>query len=264
MHFTVIQIVLLTILAFIKHIDYYGIPMLFVNYPVFWGLFTGLLMGDMKTGLLVGGTVQLMSLGVAGFGGSSVPDYGTTAIIATAFGTVLGKDAGLAIGLPVGMLGVQLDVIVKILNGFVAKKAQQYANERKFKKMNAVTWLGPVFFGLSAAIPVFVSVTLGQSAVNFVLNSMPSWFMSGLTIAGKMLPAVGIAMLLNYMPTGKLVNYLLIGFFLAAFLKVPIIGAAIIGFALAFATYKQTEQADKFKVAAASGNANKNGIGEDE
>ncbi|MDV7758743.1 PTS mannose/fructose/sorbose/N-acetylgalactosamine transporter subunit IIC [Liquorilactobacillus mali] len=263
MHFTILQIILLTLLAFIKHVDYYGIPMLFVNYPVFWGLFTGILMGDVKTGLLVGGTVQLMSLGVAGFGGSSVPDYGTTAIIATAFGVALGKNAGLAIGLPVGMLGVQLDVIVKILNGFVVKKAQSYANKKEFKRMNSIIWVSPILFGLSAAIPVFISVTLGQSAVNFLLDSMPQWFMGGLTIAGKMLPAVGIAMLLNYMPTGKLVNYLLIGFFLAAFLKVPIIGAAIVGFSLAFMAYKHAEEKDKLKATSAN-NAVDSGVGEDE
>ena len=185
MHFTIFQIIMLTVLAFIKHVDYYGIPMIFVNYAVFWGLFTGVLMGDIKTGLIVGGTVQLMSLGVAGFGGSSVPDYGTCAIIATAFGSQLGVEAGLAIGLPVGMLGVQLDVIVKILNGFVVRKSQEYANKREFKKMNSVLWLGPIFFGLSAAIPVFIAVTLGQSAVNYVLDVLPSWFMDGLTLAGK-------------------------------------------------------------------------------
>lgn len=242
MHLSVVQIILLTVLAFIKHVDYYGIPMLFVNYPVFWGMFTGILMGDIQTGLIVGGTVQLMSLGVAGFGGSSVPDYGTTTIIATAFGVTLGVDAGLAIGLPVGMLGVQLDVIVKILNGFVVRKSQEYANKREFKKMNGILWLGPIFFGLSAALPVFLSVTLGQSAVNFLLEHMPVWFMSGLTLAGKMLPAVGIAMLLRFMPTKKYMSYLLIGFFLAAFLKVPIMGAAIVGFAIAYIVYQRAEK----------------------
>ena len=257
-----IQIVMLTLLAFIKHVDYYGIPMIFVNYAVFWGLFTGILMGDVKTGLIVGGTVQLMSLGVAGFGGSSVPDYGTCAIIATAFGSQLGVEAGLAIGLPVGMLGVQLDVIVKILNGFVVRKAQEFANKREFKKMTSILWLGPIFFGLSAAIPVFISVTLGQSAVNYVLEVLPSWFMDGLTLAGKMLPAVGIAMLLRFMPTGRYISYLLVGFFLAAFLKVPIIGAAIIGFALAFNVYHRAEK--DAQITASAGASDGGFIGEDE
>ena len=99
-NFTILQVVLLTLLAFIKHVDYYGIPMIFVNYAVFWGLITGVVMGDWQTGLVIGGTIQLMQLGVAGFGGSSIPDYGTMAIIATAYGVTLGADTGLAIGLP--------------------------------------------------------------------------------------------------------------------------------------------------------------------
>ena len=43
-NFTILQVVLLTLLAFIKHVDYYGIPMIFVNYAVFWGLITGVVM----------------------------------------------------------------------------------------------------------------------------------------------------------------------------------------------------------------------------
>ena len=164
-NFTILQVVLLTLLAFIKHVDYYGIPMIFVNYAVFWGLITGVVMGDWQTGLVIGGTIQLMQLGVAGFGGSSIPDYGTMAIIATAYGVTLGTDTGLAIGLPVGMLGIQLDVIVKILNGFVVEKSQKFCDEGKFKQMNAILWVCPVLFGLCAALPVFVSVTLGQPAV---------------------------------------------------------------------------------------------------
>lgn len=250
-NFTILQVVLLTLLAFIKHVDYYGIPMIFVNYAVFWGLITGVVMGDWKTGLAIGGTIQLMQLGVAGFGGSSIPDYGTMAIIATAYGVSLGADTGLAIGLPVGMLGIQLDVVAK---------SQKFCNEGKFKQMNAILWVCPVLFGLCAALPVFVSVTLGQPAVNWLLEVMPQWFLSGLTLAGKMLPAVGIAMLLRYMPTAKYFQYLLAGFFLSAFLNVPIIGAAIVGVALAIAFYQRAEK-DAELTAHASADAF---IGEDE
>lgn len=245
-NFTILQVVLLTLLAFIKHVDYYGIPMIFVNYAVFWGLITGVVMGDWQTGLVIGGT--------------SIPDYGTMAIIATAYGVTLGADTGLAIGLPVGMLGIQLDVIVKILNGFVVEKSQKFCNEGKFNQMNAILWVCPALFGLCAALPVFVSVTLGQPAVNWLLEVMPQWFLSGLTLAGKMLPAIGIAMLLRYMPTGKYFQYLLVGFFLSAFLNVPIIGAAIVGVALAIAFYQRAER-DTELAAHASADAF---IGEDE
>ncbi len=49
-------------------------------------------------------------------------------------------------------------------------------------------------------------------------------------------------MLLRYMPTGKYFQYLLAGFFLSAFLNVPIIGAAIVGVALAIAFYQRAER----------------------
>lgn len=213
-NFTILQVVLLTLLAFIKHVDYYGIPMIFVNYAVFWGLITGVVMGDWQTGLVIGGTIQLMQLGV----------------------------------------------IAKILNGFVVEKSQKLCNEGKFKQMNAILWVCPALFGLCAALPVFVSVTLGQPAVNWLLEVMPQWFLSGLTLAGKMLPAVGIAMLLRYMPTAKYFQYLLAGFFLSAFLNVPIIGAAIVGVALAIAFYQRAEK-DAELTAHASADAF---IGEDE
>lgn len=182
------------------------------------------------------------------------------AIIATAYGVTLGSDTGLAIGLPVGMLGIQLDVVAKILNGFVVEKSQKFCNEGKFNQMNAILWVCPALFGLCAALPVFVSVTLGQPAVNWLLEVMPQWFLSGLTLAGKMLPAVGIAMLLRYMPTAKYFQYLLAGFFLSAFLNVPIIGAAIVGVALAIAFYQRAER-DTELAAHASADAF---IGEDE
>ena len=72
--------------------------------------------------------------------------------------------------------------------------------------------------------------------------------------------AVGIAMLLRYMPTAKYFQYLLVGFFLSAFLNVPIIGAAIVGVALAIAFYQRAER-DTELAAHASADAF---IGEDE
>ena len=65
--------------------------------------------------LYIGGTFTLMSLGVAALGGSSVPDYGVATIIACAFAKTTGQgpEVGMTIGLPVGMLGVQMDVYIR-------------------------------------------------------------------------------------------------------------------------------------------------------
>lgn len=234
------QIVLITFIAFFKTVDY-ATTQIFTFNSIVYGALVGFVLGDMKIGLLVGGTIQLMSLGIASIGGSSVPDYPTATIIATtlAISTGQGMEAGLAIGLPVGMLGVQLDVMVKIINGFIARKAQNYANSKEFKKMQYVQLLSPILIGLSTAVPVFISITLGKDVVMSLLDAMPEWFTGGLTVAGKILPVVGIATLLRFMPVVKYLEYVLIGFVLAAYLNVPILGVAIIGFALAYKLYKE-------------------------
>ena len=51
--------------------------------PLFAATFVGFLLGDLQTGLIIGATLQLMTLGVATYGGATVPDYLSGAIMGT-------------------------------------------------------------------------------------------------------------------------------------------------------------------------------------
>ena len=75
-----IQIVLVTVLAFIMQMDEMGQQGFGLIYPAIIGPLTGLLLNDLQSGCIVGGTLQLMSLGVAAVGGSSTPRYGWATI----------------------------------------------------------------------------------------------------------------------------------------------------------------------------------------
>lgn len=193
-------------------------------------------MGDMNTGLVIGGTFQLMSLGVAALGGASAPNYGLATIIGTfiAVRTGTGTDAALAVGLPVGLLAIQLEVAVRIVNNFVAHRMQKHNNEGKWAQMNREAWLGPVICSLQTMIPTIIVVCFGANVVNFILEFIPQWVTDGLSIAAGMLPVVGIGMLMRYMPVKKFLPFILIGFVLSAYLQVPVLGIAIVGFSAAF------------------------------
>ncbi|MHC5373072.1 PTS mannose/fructose/sorbose/N-acetylgalactosamine transporter subunit IIC [Enterococcus sp. LJL120] len=209
-------------------------------FPIMVALFAGIIMGDMTTAMVIGGTFQLMALGVANIGGSSVPNWGLAALVGiyvairTTNNIEEAKAVALAVGVPVGMLGIQLDVLAKILNTYVTHAAQTAANQMNFKKMNRILWLGPVIFGLTTAVPTALCVLFGDRIVNLILNFVPEWFTNGLSIAGSMLPVVGIALLLQVMPVKKYLTMLLLGFVLAAYLNLPILGVSIVGFALAY------------------------------
>ena len=221
---TVIQDILIVILAGYMTIDQNG-PVVLSWFSVIVGMISGLIMGDMNTGLVIGGTFQLMSLGVAALGGASAPNYGLATIIGTfiAVRTGTGTDAALAVGLPVGLLVIQL-----------AHKMQNDNNAGKWGRMNREAWLGPAICSLQTVIPTIIVVCFGANVVNFILKFIPEWVTNGLSIAAGMLPVVGIGMLMRYMPVKKFLPFILIGFVLSAYLNVPVLGIAIVGFAAAF------------------------------
>ncbi|MDF7638038.1 PTS sugar transporter subunit IIC [Lactobacillus sp. ESL0791] len=240
------QAILITLLAYVYELDRKS-TQIAGKITILYGALTGWILGDFKTGLEVGATLQLMSLGVANLGGASMPDYPVAAIISAAIAVATGKGmaAGLAIGIPVGMLVMNLDVMFQILNSAIAKKAQNYANKSQFKKMRRTIPISTFLIPLEAALPVFLAVVFGKAVVEAVLNFMPAWFTVGLNVAGGMLPAVGFAMLLVYMPMKKYGYWLIVGFVATAFLSVPVLGVALLGIAAAIHQYKNSDNNSK-------------------
>ncbi|MDO4670421.1 MAG: PTS sugar transporter subunit IIC [Aerococcus sp.] len=250
-----IQGLLIILLAMWMVIDQQGL-VLTTWFPIMVALFSGLIMGDMETAMVIGGTFQLMALGVANIGGSSVPNWGLATVVGiyvairTTSDIEQAKAVALAVGVPVGMLGIQLDVLAKLLNTYVTHAAQRAAEAGQFKKMNGIMWIGPVIFALSTGLPTALCVLFGDQIVTTILNFVPDWFTNGLSIAGNMLPVVGIALLLQVMPVKKYLTMLLLGFVLAAYLNIPILGISIVGFALAY--YYFTTQMTKLETQTAS------------
>ncbi|MDO4680234.1 MAG: PTS sugar transporter subunit IIC [Aerococcus sp.] len=251
-----IQGLLIILLSMWMVIDQQGL-VLTTWFPIMVALFSGLIMGDMQTAMVIGGTFQLMALGVANIGGSSVPNWGLATVVGiyvairTTHDIEQAKAVALAVGVPVGMLGIQLDVLAKLLNTYVTHAAQRAANAGQFKKMNRIMWIGPVIFALSTGVPTALCVLFGDQIVIAILNFVPEWFTNGLSIAGNMLPVVGIALLLQVMPVKKYLTMLLIGFVLAAYLNIPILGISIVGFALAY--YYFTTQMSKAEAQTTTG-----------
>lgn len=255
------QILLLTILAFWMIIDQLTVGIL-CNYPLLIGLVAGIVMGDIKTGLVVGATLQLMVLGVGTYGGASMPDFMTGAIVGTAYAVMSNKGVSFAIGLavPVGLLMVQLDVLARFTNTFFLHKVDKLIEQDNEKGIARNIIYGMFPWGLSRAVPVLLMLLVGKNTIQTVVNALPSWLTAGLSAAGGILPVVGIAILLRFLPTQKFIAYLFIGFFLAAYLKVPMLGVAIIGVAMAIIYYKQSEK----KIATTNGNegGHENELGE--
>lgn len=229
-------IILLTLYTAIAVVDQISIQMGPYT-PLFAATVTGLVLGDLQTGLIIGATLQLMTLGVATYGGATVPDFLSGAIMGTAYAIISGNGAeyGIGLALPIGLLLTQLDILGRMTNTLVQHRADKCADAGDYKGVEMCNLLGLIPWVLSRVIPVFVGLTFGEQVVTAINSFIPAWFMGGLRAAGAILPAMGIAILLRYLPLKKYFPYAILGFVLLAYGSsiFSLLGVALIGFALA-------------------------------
>jgi len=240
---TIVYAVVLAALAYYAWYDILGPASTLAFRPLISGFFAGLIVGDVQMGLLIGGTLELTALGVYTYGGATIPEYSVGAILGTYFGKTQGFEVGLALAIPAALLLTQLDVLNRFLNFVFVHRADAYAeagDQRGFDRMMAI--FSHMIWGFTRAIPVFLAVAFGQPAVEAVTNFFNGnpWINHGISTVGNILPALGFAMLLKIMPVSKYPAFLLLGFVMYAYLKMPLVGIAIaaIGIALVFQQLK--------------------------
>ena len=102
--------------------------------PTMAGFFAGLVLGDVTTGLVVGGTLNLLVLGIGNFGGASIPDYMTGALLGTAFASQIGQGAecGVTLAIPIGLLMIQLDILARFSNTYFQHRAERLVENGNF------------------------------------------------------------------------------------------------------------------------------------
>ena len=166
-----------------------------------------------------------------------------------------GVEFGIGLAVPVGLLMVNLDVLARFCNVFFAKRVEAAIDRLDYAAIKRNIWYGMIPWALSRALPVFIMLIFGEDIVNAIVNYMPEWLTGGLSVAGGLLPAVGIAILLRYLPVKKYISFLLLGFFLAAYLSVPMVGVAIFGVAMAVIEFKKNINGNQAVAAAITGSS---------
>ena len=241
----IIQALLIILLAAFKAVDLFGPQTMVLGWShVGIGFLTGLILGNPSLGLEIGANLSLMSLGVVGLGGASVPNFTLTTLVATIVAIQTGQDytVGLTVGLPVGMLAVYLDVLIKTVGVGIANRAQSLVDKGEFDKGLNTILIMPVLNVLQYALPVAIVIFAGQGVTEAIVNAMPAWLSNCLTVAGKLLPVTGMAMLLNYMPVKKHWQYLILGFVLYSYLGLSILPIGLIGLVFALIYYNNQSQ----------------------
>lgn len=216
--------------------------------PYTWGAFlfntvignaviVGAVMGDMKTAMIIGASLQLIYLGVISAGGNQPSDPCLASYIAIPFAMVSGLDttAAVALAVPLGLLGPQITNLLYLAAGFFAQKGDKFIEKGDAKGMTrwAVIYVG-IIRCLVFGIPVAIGLYFGAGALEGVLDNIPQFLTNGLSAIGSCLPAVGFAIIASLISKPKYMPFFFAGFFLIQYTHIGTIPLLLLGLFVTF------------------------------
>lgn len=226
--------------------------------PLIVGTLVGLALGDLSTGCIVGAQMETLYLGVVAVGGATSTNVGLSTTIGVALCVMFGYtfEESIVISIPLGYIGLVLEEVNKVIQASFVPIFDKLIAEDKGDLFCRLFILGPFISKLALAVPVFFALTLGAPAMQEFIDNLPPFIYGGMKAASKMLPAVGMGVLLNYLWNPELVLYFIIGFTVSAYLGVPNLFMAILGVFLAYVSFRNSKEIqDSLKDRGVVGNA---------
>lgn len=196
----------------------------------------GLILGDVKTGIIIGGTLEMIALGWMNIGAAQSPDTALASVISTIL-VIAGKQsigAGIAVAMPLAAAGQVLTILARTMTVFFQHKADQYAGEGNLRGIDLCHLLSLGIQALRVAIPsVLVAMFVGTNVVQSMLAAIPPVVTGGLQVAGGFIVVVGYAMVINMMGAKYLMPFFFLGFVLAAFTGFNLVAFGVMGMVFA-------------------------------
>jgi len=192
----------------------------------------GLVLGDLKTGIIIGGTLEMMALGWMNIGAAMAPDAALASVVSTIL-VIAGKQdvsAGIAIAIPIAAAGQVLTILARTITVFFQHQADKAVETGNLKIID-ICHIGALCVqALRVSIPaVIVAMFVGTDIVQNMLASIPAVVTGGLRVGGGVVVVVGYAMVINMMEAKHLMPFFFLGFVVAAIANLNLVALGVIG-----------------------------------
>ena len=77
-------------------------------------------------------------------------------------------------------------------------------------------------------VPTFLAIYFGAAYVQGIIDAIPSQIITGLSVGGNMIGAVGFALLLGSIKVKQFWPFCILGFFMASYLGINMVGIALL------------------------------------
>ncbi len=197
----------------------------------------GLVLGDITTGIILGGTLEMLALGWMNVGAAMAPDAALASVVSTIL-VIVGHQsigAGIALAVPLAAAGQVLTIFVRTITVFFQHLADKFATEGNCFGIEMCHLGGLLLQAIRVAAPAAaIALVAGTDTVNAALAAIPDVITRGLQVSGGFIVVVGYAMVINMMNAKALMPFFFLGFLIAVFTQVNLIGFGAIGLICAY------------------------------
>lgn len=224
--------------------------------PLFAGWLTGLVLGDMNTGLIMGAELEAVYMGISAIGGviPSDPMSGTIIPVAAVIASGANMEVAIAMAVPLGSVldkvGTIFSPIPLALQGLLDKYAAAN-DQKKFSILHYIYIF--VVDSLPKTIVMFFATYVGATSLEAITSVIPETVLNGISVASGMMVAIGFGILTSMIWDNKLAVYFFIGFALTELLGMSTIGVAIFAVSAAVIMFTVDQKIDNISKSNKSG-----------
>ncbi|RGR74888.1 PTS sugar transporter subunit IIC [Holdemania filiformis] len=234
--------------------------------PLVLGTVTGLFCGDMKTGIIMGATLEAIYLGAVGVGGVVPSDWRTATTVSIAYVVLTGIDieAGLAIAVALGTLMNSFKPIINACENALHPIFMNLAQNGEYKKYRIAMYLDLfiVKAGINTVV-IFLFILLGSSAIDAFIGYVPAFVFNGLNASANLLVVIGLALITRSIWSPITGVFIVAGFILAKYMGLGMIPIAALGFVIAFISYHNDLRYDELSKKLSAAESGQHQEGED-
>lgn len=243
MEISIIQAVLCGIVYWLAVGNFPFVGLWSLQRPLVCGLVTGLILGHPVQGAVIGATINLVYLGFMSAGGSMPADMALAGILGTAYAIAggLDTDTALALAVPIGILGTIVWAGRMTFDSFFVHIADNYIEKEEYHKIWRANVLFPqIMCFCMTAIPCAFAAYFGANYIQGIINMLSGKVLTVFQIIGGLMPALGIAITLQYIFKGESRIFLFAGFLLAVYSGLPLLTLGIIALIVAIVYVQMT------------------------
>ncbi len=205
--------------------------------PILASTLIGLILGNLPIGIMVGGTLEIMSLGWINIGAAVCPDTSLAAILSTII-VIIGKQnigAGITLAIPIAAAGQILTIIVRSISiSFQHWADSIIKNNDNIIYISYLHIIALLIQGLRISLPsMLFAYSFNTQTIQYLLNLVPTFITNGLNLSGNMMASIGYAMVINMIKEKHLMIFFFLGFIIASTSSLNLISLGILGIILA-------------------------------